>query len=424
MQHGLAAIYFLSSLSHPKSRQLRQDFPIMTNNIPSHVPPNLIRDFDFVDMRGETDVYEHFRKLHDGPDFFFTPHHGGHWVATRFADMEAILGNPAAFSSKHQTVPPMPIRLTLIEWDGQMHADARAVLAPYFSPKAVGGLEDTARTLTTSLIDGFIDKGECEFVQDFAFKMPITIMMRLMDLPPEDTPYLLQISEDIVRSVDPIVQQAAFQRVAEYVANQVIPSRRANPGSDLFSAILGAKIDNGRHFTDPEIISFGSVLFAAGLDTVSSTMGFIAKFLAENPSHRRDLVSSPELIASALEEFQRRFSLANIARVVVDDMEFKGIQLSKDDRILIPTSAAGIDNQRFPDPMEVDYARKDKKTLLFGRGPHMCAGNFLARTEMRVFLQEWLSRIPEFGIKPGETPIVAPGKANCVRYLPLVWPTT
>ena len=395
----------------------------MTSSIPAHVPQDLVRDFDFVDMRGETDVYEHFRKLHDGPDFFYTPHHGGHWVATRYADMEAILTNPAAFSSRHQTVPPMPITLTLIEWDGQMHADARAVLAPYFSPKAVGGLEDTARALTTSLIDGFIDKGECEFVQEFAFKMPITIMMRLMDLPPGDTPHLLQISEDIVRSVDPAVQMAAFQRVAEYVANQVIPARRANPGTDLFSAILGAKIDNGRSFSDAEIISFGSVLFAAGLDTVSSTLGFIAKFLAENPAHRARLVADPELIGGALEEFQRRFSLANIARVVAEDIEFKGVRLAKDDCILIPTSAAGIDDQRFENPMAIDFARKDKKTLLFGRGPHMCAGNYLARTELRVFLQEWLRRIPDFAIKPGETPVVAPGKANCVRYLPLIWPT-
>ncbi|MEQ8837193.1 MAG: hypothetical protein RID07_10360, partial [Lacipirellulaceae bacterium] len=200
------------------------------NIIPSHVPKNLVHDFDFNDMQGESDVWEHFRKLHDGPDIFYTPRHGGHWVLTRFEDMNNVLNDPELFSSRHQTLPPMPITLTLIEWDGHLHADARKVLAPFFSPKSVVNLEQTARELTISLIDEFHARGECEFVSEFALKMPIIIVMRLMDLPIEDTPYLMQISDEIVRSVDPAVQVAAFQKVNDYISQQVIPKRRANPG--------------------------------------------------------------------------------------------------------------------------------------------------------------------------------------------------
>jgi cytochrome P450 len=80
-----------------------------SQSIPAHVPAALVRDFDFADMRGETDVYTHFARLHQEPDIFWTPRHGGHWVATRFEDMSAILADPARFSSRHQTVPPMPI---------------------------------------------------------------------------------------------------------------------------------------------------------------------------------------------------------------------------------------------------------------------------------------------------------------------------
>jgi len=390
--------------------------------IPPHIPAELVRDFDFADMRGGTDVYAHFAALHDGPDIFYTPRHGGHWVATRFSDMEAILTNNVAFSSQHQTVPPMPITLTLIEWDGDLHADARKVLSPFFSPKSVNNLEQVARDLTISLIDDFYGRGECEFVSEFALKMPIIIVMSLMGLPDEDTPYLMQISEDIVRSTDPVVQESAFQRVFDYIANNVMPKRRANPGNDIFSAILSARIDGGRPFTDAEIISFGAVLIAAGLDTVASTLGFLTNFLAENPDHRRALVDDPGLINDALEEMMRRFHIANIARVVAYDMDYKGLSFKAGDCILLPTSAAGIDPQRYPDPFKVDFARGDKKTLQFGRGPHQCIGSFLARTELRVFLQEWLKRIPEFGIKPGETPVAVPGKANCMRYLPIVWP--
>jgi cytochrome P450 len=392
-----------------------------SQSIPAHVPAALVRDFDFADMRGETDVYTHFARLHQEPDIFWTPRHGGHWVATRFEDMSAILADPARFSSRHQTVPPMPITLTLIEWDGDLHADAREVLAPFFSPKSVRNLEDVARKLTHELMDGFQARGECEFVREFGLRMPIIIVMSLMGLPSEDTPYLMGISEDIVRSVDPAVQQDAFQRVNDYIANRVMPERRANPGDDIFSAILKARIEGGRPFSDEEIISFGSVLIAAGLDTVASMLGFITRFLADNPAHRQQLLDDPGLINDALEELMRRFHIANIARVVAQDLEYKGVAMKEGDCILIPTSAAGIDARRFTDPFTVDFRRGDKKTLIFGRGAHQCVGAFLARTELRVFLHEWLKRIPHFRVKPGETPVAVPGKANCLRYLPLVW---
>lgn len=85
----------------------------------------------------------------------------------------------------------------------------------------------------------------------------------------------------------------------------------------------------------------------------------------------------------------------------------------------MPTSAAGIDPRRYPNPFDVDFKRGDKKTLVFGTGPHQCIGAFLARTELRVFLQEWLKRIPQFQVKAGEKPVAIPGKANGMRYLPL-----
>lgn len=391
------------------------------SSIPAHVPAELVRDYNYLDMQGETDVYEHFRKLHAGPDIFYTPHHGGHWVVTRYADMEHIFTHAEDFSSRHMSVPKSPITIPLIEYDGAAHSDFRSVLAPFFTPKSIGNLEYASRELTISLIEDFRGRGECEFVSEFSQKMPIMILMRLLALDPADTPYLLQISEDIVRSGDPQKQADAFNRVAGYIAQQVIPARRANPGDDIFTAIVQARVDGGRPMSDMEIIGFGSLLIAAGLDTVASMLGFITKFLAEQPGHRRQLQEDPALINDALEEMMRRFHIANIGRVVARDIEYKGVLLKEGDCILTPTSAAGIDERRYPDPFTVDFKRGDKKTLVFGRGPHQCIGSFLARTELRVFLQEWLTRIPEFEIKAGEIPIEVPGKANGMRYLPLTW---
>lgn len=393
----------------------------MLATVPDHVPTELVKDFNYADMRGETDVYEHFRKLHDGPDIFWSPHHGGHWVVTRHEDIAHVLMNKEDFSNRYQSLPKNPNVLPLLEYDDPLHTDFRKVLAPFFTPKSIGALEQISRDLTNRLIDGFYENGHCEFVKEFSQRMPIMILMSLLALPEEDTPYLLKISEEIVRSADPQLQEAAFARVAGYIGEKVLPARRANPGTDIFSSMLQAKVDGGRSMSDEEIIGFGTLLIAAGLDTVASMLGFITLFLAQNPVQRQQLVDDPGLINDALEELMRRFQIANVARMVIRDMEYKGIQFKAGDCILTPTSAAGIDARRYPDPFTVDFKRTDRKSIVFGGGAHQCIGAFLARTELRVFLKEWLRRLPNFQLRPGETAVAVPGKANGMRYLPLVW---
>jgi cytochrome P450 len=389
--------------------------------IPAHVPAALVRNFNFFDMGGETDVYRHFQKLHDGPDIFYSPHHGGHWVVTRYADLDHILNKSEDFSSRHQTIPVNPVLVTLIENDAALHNDFRQLLQPFFTPKHVGALEKNATELTCSLIDGFYAKGECEFTQDFALRMPIIIVMNLCELPQKDTPYLIQLSEDMVRSGDPLVQEAAFGRLFQYFSEKIIPPRRANPGKDMISAIIHGKVDGGRATTEPEILSLCALLMAGGLDTVASMLGFIAMFLARNPAHRQQLIDDPKLTGPALEELMRRHHIANVARVVSRDMDYKNVHFKAGDLLLMATSLAGIDEQHYPDAMTVDFKRVNRKHLAFGRGPHQCIGSFLARTELRVFLTEWMKRIPHFEIKAGAQPIAAPGKANRVHYLPLTW---
>jgi cytochrome P450 len=267
-----------------------------------------------------------------------------------------------------------------------------------------------------------VERGECEFVSDFSKRMPTSIIMSLLGLPTEDLPFLLEFAEDAVRSGgDPTKQADAFVRVATYVAQKVIPQRRAAPGDDIISAIVKAQVDGGRPMTDDELVGLSTVLIGGGLDTVASMLGFITLFLATHPAHCQQLVQDPALINDALEELMRRHHITTIGRVVIKDMDFKGVQLKAGDFILTPTAAAGVDPRRYPDPYTVNFRREDKKHLVFGKGPHQCIGSLLARTELRVFLQEWLKRIPQFAIKAGEQPIAKPGKANGVHYLPLTW---
>ena len=391
--------------------------------VPVHVPETLVRDFNYLDSSSNVDVYRFFGGLHAGPDIFFTPHNHGHWVVTRYADMEYLLEHTAEFNSETHTVPKegKPFPVPLVEYDGIPHTEFRKLLAPFFMPKAVHALQHRMQEFTIALIDGFYASGECDFTRDFALKMPIGIMMHVLGLPIADTPYLLELADNLVRGDTPQIRGAAFSAVYAYVEEKVIPLRRASPGDDLFSTLLKGTVDGGRLLTDQEIKGLGVLLVAAGLDTVANMLCFFARFLADSVSHREQLLRAPELMHKAIDELMRRFHVANIARMVVKDIVYKGVAFKRGDAILIPTTLAGIDEQRFENAWHVDFSRADRKLLVFGKGPHQCLGLYLARIELQTFLAEWLKRIPHFRVKRGASVISITGRVNSIPSLPLEW---
>lgn len=391
-------------------------------DIPAHVPPALVHDFDFLAPEVEGDLYDWWEKLHAAPDIFFTPRHGGHWVTTRHDAIAHVLETWDTFSSTQMTVPkgthsfPAPP----IMYDPPLHTDFRRLLAPFFAPKSIGNLELKARELTTALLDKYAGTGECEFVADFSLTMPIGIFMGLVDLPDEDRLTLIDCAEKIVRGRTAEEQTEGFLEAYQYLS-KVFAERRERPGNDILSSLMAGTVEDGRPLTEHELLGAGSLLLAGGLDTVAGMLGFIMLHLAQHDEHRRQLATNPDLIPNAVEELMRRHQIANVARIVVRDTVLAGVSMKAGDMVLTPTSMAGLDDRKYDDPMAVDFNRADKRSLVFGKGPHQCIGAFLARTELRVFLAEWLKRIPEFSVKPGCTPLAVPGRANAVHYLPLVW---
>jgi cytochrome P450 len=390
-------------------------------NIPSHVPSSVVRDFDYLREVEDEELWAWWSRLHSGPEIFFTPRNGGHWVLTRHDTIGEVLADFSRFSSRHQTVPVAgkPFSLPPIEIDPPLHGEFRRLIAPWFTPKAMTGMEVHARSLCVELIEGFRERGHCEFISEFSLIMPIGIFLRLVDLPSEDRLPLIEIAEKVVRG-DEQTQAEGFAQAFAYL-DVKLEERRRNPGDDMLSALVTGRIEGGRLLTAEEARLMGALLLAAGLDTVAGMMGFITMHLAEHPEHRRLLASEPERIHSATEELMRRYQIANVAREVIADTTFRGIAMKAGDMILTPTSMAAVDEREYEDPLKVDFDRKNKRSLVFGNGPHQCIGAFLARTEIRVFLREWLSRIPEFRIAPGQAPRVFSGRANTVSFLPLEW---
>ncbi len=396
--------------------------------VPAHVPGSLVRDFDmFAIPRNGADAITSMAQLHkDHPDIFWTPRNGGHWVATRAEHIEAMLRDNHRFSSRRVFLPrddSVPQAIPL-EIDAPLHNELRKPIARALFPKVVEGMASNVRELAVELIENFLDRGECEFVSEFATVMPIYIFLDLIDIPRTDRERLLPLAADFIKGGTAELRASAQQGLFDYV-REVVRARRDSPGEDLGSIVVNCTAAGDRIGEDDAIAYMTNTLLA-GLDTIASALSYITWFLAENPGHRRQLIERIDdetFVRRAIEELFRRFSIGNSARVVVGDVEVGGVSLRDDDFIVLAMSLAGLDERNHACPMHVDFQRENSnRHLQFGAGPHTCPGATLARREALIFLQEWLRLIPDFGVKPGTEPEQITGVVCSFEKLELVWP--
>jgi len=392
---------------------------------PDHVPDGLVYDFDIyrypvVDGEFQRDLLQLRRE--DIPEVFWTPRNGGHWVVTRARDVQTVLETPEIFSSRKSSVPkalaPDP-PLPPIQSDPPEHGLYRRLLTDSFSPRSVRRLEEAARALTVKLIEGFEPKGECEFIGEFATHLPIEIFMSIVDLPPSDRLGLLAISEACMRPRKPEDRVNGFATLSRY-AREKIRERRARPGDDLISTIIAAEV-NGEPLSDDMITNIITLVLTAGLDTVASMLGFVIRFLADHEAHRRQLAAEPALIPRAVEEMLRRFAIASLGRETMAEVKLGQARLLAGDMVAIPTMLGNLDEELFDEPLTVDFQRQVKSHYTFGAGPHRCIGSNLARAELRIFLEEWLSRIPDFAVRADAKIEVNKRVVATMTALPLIW---
>ena len=391
---------------------------------PDHVPEELVFDYDLYEPPHEitSDLQVDIaRRLHAGPDIIWTPRNGGHWLFTRAEDIDNGQRNGALFSMREVTVPAgtTPFVNIPLETDGAEHAAYRGVLQLSFTPAEILKLDKDVRDLAVELIDGFIDRGQCEFVSEFAAILPIVIFMRLADLPAEDRADLMAWSDAAVHPTSYENRQWGYGSMSDYI-EKLMAERAAGDAEDVVSRIMRGRVFE-RDMTYRERHSMIMNTLLGGLDTVMSTMGFIASFLARHPDHRRQLIDDPALVPKAVDELMRYHGATGTARVITEDTTYKGLHFKEGDRVLIQSMFHGQDPRRFPSPEVVDFARKDVRHAAFGQGTHRCIGALLARLEMRAFIEEWLRRIPDFHITEGEHPVVERGMVNSMRRLSLSW---
>ena len=354
-------------------------------------------------------------------ELIWTPWHGGHWIATSGALIEHIYRQAELFSSCEVGIPPgkYPLQLLPIQLDGMDHKAFRALLDPAFRPAAVQGYGVMARKLARDLIEDLYPKGACEFVADFSLVMPLAIFLTIVDLPVEDRVALHELVRKSSRSPTQEQRSAAFFEMVAYLEHWV-DERRAKPGDDLLSRIVHAEV-GGKPLTREQVLGTAVLLLFAGLDTVASMMAFVMRHLAQHPEHRQWMRENPSRISFAIEELMRCHGVANNVRTATQDVELNGVTIRAGDIVVIPNCLHGLDDRQFDQATVVDFDRTLGQTATFGWGPHRCAGANLARLEMRILMEEWLARIPDFKIDETQPVLQQTGTVNGMLQLPLRW---
>jgi cytochrome P450 len=396
--------------------------------IPDHVPPELVLPIQITD--GEDFLrapHEYMAKLHEiAPPIFYryTPELGvGMWTLIKHADALFMLRRSELFSNRSATPfprdPDYPFQFIPIEIDPPDHRKYRNIVDPVLTPQAVLKLEDTIRKLANDLIDKVIDQGECEFTTAYSRPLPVSIFLNLMGLPLSMTDTFVAWVVDLLHSQSYEIMAQTMKVITAYL-KEAIAEKTKNPDDAVISRIVHAK-PNGIPLTEPEIFGFVIFLFIAGLDTVFATLNNVWLWLAEHPERRHEIISRPNDIDNIVEELLRVYSVTFSGRTVEQDLELRGIKMKKGDRINAILPAANYDPEVFPNPRKVDFDRPRKTVLAFTVGVHSCMGAHLARLEIKIALQEWLRRIPDFSVKPGTKIVYRPGGVVGPEYLPLVW---
>ena len=399
-----------------------------TADIPAHVPPERVLRFDFRnDEAIRRDPWGYIASLNDRPDIFFSPDLGGYWVVTRAELIDDVFSRHDLFTATSLAIPKLENATPLIpnNFDPPEHTGYRKILAnKLFSPRALSTLEPDTRTFCLQLFEAF-EPGRCEFVHDFAYKLPIDIFLSMMgaDLALRDR--CLEWIRLIFRGRSAEETAAGFIGANEFV-QEWLTEQLANPEHNkgsMFQALVAARLE-GRPLSFAEMHSITMMLFSGGLDTVTSQMTHIMRFLAESPEHRQHLLDHPDVLPYALEEMLRRFGISFIGRAAAKDFEYHGVAFKKGDPVCAATPIAGLDARAFPDPLRVDFGRgkgRRVKHLGFGSGPHLCIGAYLARTQLTIMIEELLPRMPNLRVAPGAVIENAAGATMMLKSLPLEW---
>jgi cytochrome P450 len=384
-------------------------------------------DFSLLEPEWAADPYPILDDLRQRCPIAHTNRFGGGWLLTRYEDVAAAAHDTERFSSRSIIMgnfrPPREIApiggSPPITSDPPFHHDSRKLLVPAFTKAAAGRQEPATRALCHSLIDAFEGRDVVDAASDYAQHIPVRVIADMLGWPPEDGPQFREFVKarlegiNLPRQERVIAMSALFRYLLARVHDHL-----DHPRDDLTTFLINAELD-GRKLQPSHIVGTMMLLLIAGIDTTWSAIGASLWHLARNPEDRRRLVTEPGLLPTAVEEFLRAYAPVTMARLASQDLHFGGVDMNADDWIVLSFAAANRDPAQFDQADQVIIDREINRHAAFGLGIHRCLGSHLARMQLRVALQAWLERIPDFSLDDPSAVSWSSGQVRGPRMLPL-----
>ena len=393
-------------------------------------------DYDIFDTAYVEDPYGIWDALRTSCPIAHTERWGGSWLPTRYEDIAeiardiehfpsgngiAVLPPPEAADGQAATGPILASGLPPISADPPLHTWTRRLILPTMSPHRVDEYEVMTRALCRRLVDDIVRHGSADAAADYAQQIPVRVIGHILGVPESMSDTFTGWVRDVLEFAhDAERRMRGITGLINYLQG-ALDQRVANPTDDFIGELLASEHD-GKPIERPVVMGMCALLLIAGVDTTWSSIGSAMWHLATHPNDRRRLVAEPALMATAIEELLRAYSPVTMARRLSDDVDFKGCPMKAGDRVLLNFPAANRDPEVFSDPDKVILDRGHNRHVAFGAGIHRCAGSNLARMELRVAIEEWLARIPEFDLVDPALVTWAGGQVRGPRTIPVTFP--
>ncbi len=369
---------------------------------------DLAAKFDHNDHAMRRECADVYATLRGTCPVFHSEQWGGFWVASRYEDVYEVGRDPDRFASGEGVlVPPMGHGRPLLpmEADAPHHPAYRRLLLPSFAPARVAEMEADVRALAASLVDEVASAGEADLYEMLGKPLPLLMITLLLGIERDD---MFWESTDTLMygrlsGTGDTAILAAADHLYAFMARE-IERHREVPTDDLISLMLTGTVD-GRPYTDDEVLDLCCFVLVAGLENTAFSIRATLRHLAVNPGHLAQVVADPAGITNLVEQSLRLYApVTALARTVTRDTEVAGQELKMGERILLLFGSANRDAAVFDDPDEFHLDRRDGRHVAFGIGPHRCIGSHLARLEVRIAVEEFIKRVPQFRLAPGPDP--------------------
>lgn len=390
-------------------------------------------DFDHADPSYNQNAHEIWDDLREKCPVAHSNRYGGTWLPTKHADVRAIAYDTENFTSRQVVVVNGRVSPDLepigqappITSDPPFHQLARKLLLSQFRPNKIDPLEDEIREICRQRLDdlGEIKPGETviDAATQYAQHIPPAVISRMLGFPPEDDDKFRYFIYNVLENIDaPPEQKAAFGLEFNEYLDAQIEDHKQNPRDDLTTYLLNAEI-GGQPLPHETVRGAILLLLIAGIDTTWSAIGASLWHLAQNPADVQRLHEDPDVMIFALEEFLRAYAPVTMARLVKKDVEFSGCPMKEEDFVLLPFPAANRDPEFIENADKFIIDRQVNRHAAFGLGIHRCLGSNLARLELKVALEEFVNRFPDFSLpKDGDQTKWSVGQIRGPRSMPIL----